>query len=76
MGKPTKTQLVRNHLVSKGSITSLQAIKNYSATRLSAIIFNLIDEGWTINKVPCELTDDAGYKEIYTKYILVSKPQQ
>lgn len=36
-----KSQLVRDHLLSKGSITSWEAIENYRATRLSAIIFNL-----------------------------------
>lgn len=36
-----KTQKVLNHLQTKGTITSLQAINLYNATRLSAIIFTL-----------------------------------
>ena len=41
MEKTNKTHEVLNHLRTKGSITSMEAIENYGATRLSAIIFNL-----------------------------------
>ena len=37
----TKTEKVKIHLEEVGHITSLEAIKEYGATRLSAIIFNL-----------------------------------
>ena len=36
-----KTNAIQLHLIEKGSITSWEAIKEYGATRLSAIIFNL-----------------------------------
>lgn len=36
-----KTRAIENHLKEKGTITSWEAIKEYRATRLSAIIFNL-----------------------------------
>ena len=36
-----KTKAVLEHLQTKGSITSWEAITEYRATRLSAIIFNL-----------------------------------
>jgi hypothetical protein len=39
--KTTKHSKVKSHLINKGSITSLDAIELYGATRLSAIIFNL-----------------------------------
>lgn len=39
--KMTKTKAVLQHLEEFGNITSWEAIKEYGATRLSAIIFNL-----------------------------------
>lgn len=39
--KMNKTDAVRNHLTSGKSLTSLEAIDKWKATRLSAIIFNL-----------------------------------
>ena len=36
-----KLQSVLNHLIKHGSITSWEAIVNYRATRLSAIIYTL-----------------------------------
>lgn len=37
----SKTQLVLDHLLTHGTITSWTAIQEYRATRLSAIIFEL-----------------------------------
>ena len=39
--KMNKTMAVLKHLEDFGSITSWEAIKEYGATRLSAIIYNL-----------------------------------
>ena len=39
-----KTKAVMLHLQEKGSITSWEAIKEYGATRLSAIIYNKISK--------------------------------
>lgn len=36
-----KTKAIQLHLIEKGSITSMEAIREYGATRLSAIIYNL-----------------------------------
>lgn len=44
----SKTKQVLNHLQQHGKITSWEAIKNYGATRLSAIIFILKGRGWSI----------------------------
>ncbi len=66
----TKTEAVLKHLEIFGSITSWEAIKEYGATRLSAIIFNLrhkydmnIENDWI------EFTDRYGNKSRYAKYI-------
>ena len=44
----TQQEAVLWHLNKYGSITSWEAIKEYGATRLSAIIYNLRDEGHII----------------------------
>ena len=40
----THQDRILNHLITKGSITSWEAIKEYGITRLSAVIFNLRKE--------------------------------
>ena len=47
----TKIKNVESHLRNHGSITSWEAIKNYSATRLSGIVFVLKERGLKINSV-------------------------
>lgn len=66
-----KTNAVALHLIEKGSITSWEAIKEYGATRLSAIIFNLRNNrGMNIRTERIEFTDRFGSKAHYGKYIL------
>lgn len=66
--KVTKRKLVRNHLIEKGTITSWQAIDLYGATRLSAIIFSLKDDGMHIESVKQLATDRYGNTSTYVKY--------
>lgn len=68
--KKTKKQAVLDHLKKYGTITSLEAIDNYGATRLSAIIFNLRKEGYEIETVDLPFTDRYGAKSHYGKYVL------
>lgn len=66
----TKTAQVLEHLKNHGTITSWQAIQEYEATRLSAIIFNLRKDGYNID-AKTELTKDRnGNVCQYAKYIL------
>ena len=48
----TKIKMIKAHLYEKGSITSLEAINLYSATRLSAVIFTLKKNGLDISTTP------------------------
>ncbi len=48
MKKKTKHQKIKEHLESGKSITSMEAIREYNATRLAAIIFNLKKGGMKI----------------------------
>ena len=66
----TKTKAVLKHLEEFGSITSWEAIKEYGATRLSAIIFNLRHKyDMNIENEWIEFTDRYGNKSRYAKYI-------
>ena len=68
----TKHDKVLEHLQTKGSITSLEAIENYGATRLSAIIFNLKKKGYKIKTENINFTDRFGDRTHYAKYVLVT----
>lgn len=65
-----KTQKVLQHLEEKGSITSWEAIKEYGATRLSGIIYNLKDKGYDIITEMEEFTDRYGDKSRFARYYL------
>lgn len=66
-----KTKAILMYLEENGSITSWEAIKEFGATRLSAIIFNLrhkynldITDEWV------SFTDRYGSNSQFKKYIL------
>ena len=65
-----KAQLVKDHLLEHGSITSWEAIEKYGATRLSAIIFNLRKQGYDIRTIMGEETDRYGNTCQYANYVL------
>lgn len=69
----TKTERVLRHLQEFGSITSWEAIKEYGATRLSAIIFNLKKKGYTFADEQVDFTDRYGYPGHFKKYILINE---
>lgn len=72
--KMTKTKAIMMHLEEKGCITSWEAIKEYGATRLSAIIYNLrYKYDMDIINEDVEFIDRYGTKSIYTKYIYIKK---
>jgi hypothetical protein len=73
----TKHNQVREHLKTKRTITSLEAIKLFSATRLSAIIFTLRKkEHWDITMTPIHIKDRNGNDCIYGLYTLVATPEE
>ena len=71
----TKSELVKQHLLKYKTITSWEAIQNYGATRLSAIIFNLRDRGFQIDTLMIEYTDRYGNAGQYAKYVLRKAPK-
>ena len=64
------------HLKQYGSITSYEAIKEYGATRLSAIIFNHRKEGYDISSMPLIKKTRFGRNTTIAKYIYVAPPAQ
>ena len=64
------------HLKTYGSITSYEAIKEYGATRLSAIIFNHRKEGYDIDSLPLTKKTRFGRNTTIAKYIYTPPPQE
>lgn len=65
-----KTKAIMLHLEEKGSITSWEAIKEYGATRLSAIIFQLRHKyNMDIIIEDVDFTDRYGNKSKFANYI-------
>lgn len=67
--KMTKQSKVAYHLKDLGSITSWEAIEQYGATRLSAIIYNLKKKGWVFDDETIEWTDRYGDTTHFKRYI-------
>lgn len=59
-----KTRAVLEHLQKHGNITSWEAIQQYKATRLSAIIFNLRNH-YDIDTIMMEGEDSRYGKYVY-----------
>lgn len=65
-----KTNAVQMHLIEKGNITSWEAIKEYGATRLSAIIYTLRhNRGMDIRNERVNFVDRFGTKSHYDVYV-------
>ena len=69
-----KTKAVLLHLQQYGSITAWEAIKEYGATRLSAIIYNLRNK-YNLNIISQDVSfiDRYGNNSDYAKYILIKE---
>ena len=65
-----KTKAVLDWLKTHASISSMEAIQSFGATRLRAIIFNLRKRGYNIETVKCEGTDRFGNKMTFARYYL------
>ena len=69
-----KTKAVLLHLEEFGHITSWEAIQQYGATRLSAIIYNLRHNyDLTIQSKEIAFKDRYGNNASYVEYILIKK---
>jgi len=64
------------HLKTYGSITSYEAIKEYGATRLSAIIFNHRKDGYDIDSLPLTKKTRFGRNTTIAKYTYTAPPKE
>lgn len=71
MKKITQKQRVLKHLQENNSITSWEAIKEFGATRLSAIIFDLKKEGYNFNEEWVSTVNRYNEPVTFKKYILL-----
>ena len=76
MSSMNKTKAVLDWLKTHASISSMEAIQSFGATRLSVIIFNLRKRGYNIETVRCEGTDRFGNPMRYARYYLRDSPTQ
>jgi len=74
--RDTKTRLIYNHLLTNGSITSMEAFELFGATRLSAIIFVLRHEyHMRIENKDLVCIDRYGNICNYVRYIYVKQEE-
>ena len=69
----TQVDIVKNHLLKRGSITSWEAIDKYHITRLSSVIYIIIHrDGWKLRKERVYTRRWFYFfgKKKFTKYIL------
>ena len=64
------------HLKTYGSITSYEAIKEYGATRLAAIICNHRKDGYDIDSIPLVKKTRFGRNTTISKYTYVAPPKE
>ena len=64
------------HLKTYGKITSYEAIKEYGATRLAAIICNHRKDGYSIDSVPLTKKTRFGRNTTIAQYNYVDPPQE
>jgi len=76
MGKVTQIELVKNHMLSGKSLSSMQAIRLFGCTRLADKIFRLKKQGYVIHKEMREGVSKYGIKYEYAVYTLISKGEK
>lgn len=69
-----KRKAVLQWLQTGASISSIEAIENFGATRLSAIIFDLKRQGHNIETVMCDGRDRFGNTMRFARYYLRDSP--
>ena len=73
MKLPTQKQRIIRHLKDKGSITALEAMKEYGIMRLTSRICELKDEGYNIKSEFVSSKNRYNESVSYSKYTLANK---
>ena len=66
----TQEELIKKHIIKRGSITSWEAIQRYGVTRISAVIYLLREEGMKIKTEYIVKKNRYGYLVKFGKYSL------
>lgn len=69
MKENTQRTLVKKHLNKKGSITSWEAIKLFGCTRLSAVIYDLRNDGVKIRTYKVTKKNRYGNYVTFAEYV-------
>ena len=69
----TQKDRILRHFNDKGSITALEAMKEYGIMRLTSRICELKDEGYNIKSEFVSSTNRYGEKVSFSKYTLIDK---
>ena len=76
MEKLTQYDVILDYLKRNGSITSMEAIKEFSITRLSAIMFTLRKDGYNIeSSYKTGKNKKYGWATHYVEYVLKDDKQ-
>jgi len=76
MRKQSQKDKILTHFLTGASLTPLEALNNFGAFRLSAVVHKLKEEGWNIES---KLIHDKRNNKMYSKYKLsddTEKPEQ
>ena len=72
--KPSHLDLIAQHLIDYGSITTWDAIECYGCTRLSARISDLRKARWEISRSMETGRNRYGHTSNYARYTLEARP--
>lgn len=72
--KVSQVKLIADHLIKYGSISTIEAISLFGCTRLSARIWDLRHEGWSITSEPASNKNRYGNTSNFAVYRLEATP--
>ena len=72
--KPSHMDLIAQHLIDHGSITTWEAIELFGCTRLSARISDLRKKRWVISRSMETGRNRYGHTSNYARYTLEARP--
>lgn len=77
MNRLTQKQMILQHLMTFGRLTSLTALMEYGCSRLSDVIYDLRQSGWDIKtNFVKSYSRFTGKMKRYAEYELVSKSRK
>ena len=66
--KQSQNTLIKNYLISGGTLTAIDALRNFGCFRLSGRIYDLKREGLNINSRTVHSLDGKNFSEYFIKF--------